>query len=232
MRKVDADPDDLNRPEWNSLVNNYDLHDVGEAYFKEIIEDQGLIVENWGIDKRHHDDGLIFDNKMDLRLWEASHDQTQSPTDPKLDETVTETWDIGLDSVERTWNLCGVADIKTKSNESWFGRFNVRHLAHYTEWADHYDVPVFVYMTIVDKDNGEVGDKEFACPITTEWDWQSLVDHYNSDSNTNLTYGDIKDVTRECDIVKRVFRAPDGNLVLDIEKSYRHSFDWIFSEVL
>jgi len=70
MERRQVDPDELQREEWNSLLNNYDKHDVGEAYFTGRMHQIGLQVEHWGIDMRHDQDTLIFDDKMDLRLWE------------------------------------------------------------------------------------------------------------------------------------------------------------------
>jgi predicted ATP-dependent serine protease len=54
--------------DWNSLLTNYSKHDIGEAHLTGRIKQRGFQVENWGIDQRHDDSGLIFDNKMDLRL--------------------------------------------------------------------------------------------------------------------------------------------------------------------
>jgi len=216
VRKTDIDPDSLNRPDGNSLLDNYGLHDVGEAYFTELMECTGLIVEEWGIDERHNNEGLIFDNKMDLRLWEGMDDQTEVPPVEGIEDVVTTQWELDGHVEGKEWQLRGVADVKTKSSPSWFGRFNVRHLAHYAEWADRYDVPVFVYMTMVDGEEGVVCDDEFIVPITTDWDFQTIADNYDSDHQTDLTYGEIKDICRECDIADRVFRAPDGNLVFDI----------------
>lgn len=225
MRTTDIDPDSLNRPDGNDLLSNYELHDCGEAYFTELMESTGLQAEPWGLDMRHDDSGLIFDNKMDLRLWEPLNGQSDTPQWPteKLVHGITEQWDMASETVKREWQLRGVVDVKTKSNPDWMGKFNVRHLVHYAEWADHYDVPVFVYMTVVDSDAGVVGDDEFVVPITTDWDFQILANNYDTDSSTNLTYGDIKDICRKCDISERVFRAPDGNLVFDIADEHKQS---------
>jgi hypothetical protein len=222
---------DINE-DWNSLLSAYSKHDIGEAYFKGHVEQIGLQVEHWGIDRRHEDDHLIFDNKMDLRLWDPMDEQDVKPEWPDLDvtETITEEFDLGLDTVTREWELRGVADVKTKASESWFGVFNLRHLAHYAEWAARYDAPAFVYMTMVDPDAEQVGEEEFLTPITPDWPWEMLIGHYDGD--TDLSYGEIKDIARECDIVDRTFRAPDGNLVIEIADSKRNNWDYLVENVL
>jgi hypothetical protein len=209
-RRDGLDPSDLDRPDWNSLLNNYQLHDIGEAYFQGHVEELGLNVEHWGIDQRHDDgDGLIFDNKLDLRIWDADDSGYQSQ-----------------------WTLEGLADVKTKSNPDWFGVFNLRHLAHYAEWADHHGVPVFVYMTMVDPDEQAVGDDEFIVPVPSNWDWRGAADHYDPDSYTSYSYGEMKDIARTCPIVGRTFRAPDGNLVVKVDEDERRGWDWFMEHVI
>lgn len=232
MQHKNIDPDELERPDWNSLLNNYSKHDIGEAYFKGRVEQIGYHVEHWGIDRRHHDDHLIFDDKMDLRLWEPMGGQEMSPEWPDSPdaERVVETFDIGIDTIEREWQLRAVTDVKTKASKSWFGRFNLRHLAHYTHWADHYDVPAFVYMTMVDPDAEQVGEMEFLTPLDTDWDYEALLDYYDNDKE--LSYGDIKDIARGADVVERTFRAPDGNLVIEVPDDERYNWDWFVSEVV
>jgi hypothetical protein len=65
------DADDLDRPEGNDLQSNYDLHDVGQQRVKERMESYGLDVVEWGIDMRDAgDDKLVFDDAMDLRIYD------------------------------------------------------------------------------------------------------------------------------------------------------------------
>lgn len=271
--KQKLDPDDLNRlgkcngcdtsvksgseecPEcgsedidqdWNSLLNNYSKHDIGEAYFQGRVEQIGLHVEHWGIDKRHHDDHLIFDNKMDLRLWEPLDGQERAadswPTPTRDDriwraqERSAADSDVEIPSIVsdkanlQRWELRAIADVKTKASESWLGKFNLRHLAHYAEWADHFDVPVFIYMTMVDTEKQSVGDTGFITPIPSDWEWPALIDHYDGDAQHS--YGEMKDIARTCPIVHNTFRAPDGNLVVEIASEYRNNWDWFVENVL
>jgi hypothetical protein len=228
---------DINE-DWNSLLSAYSKHDIGEAYFQGRVEQIGLNIEHWGIDKRHEDDHLIFDNKMDLRLWDPLDGQDYPPRRPsdtacgKHAEPVRtdDEFEIPMEREMERWELRGIADVKTKANESWLGVFNLRHLAHYAEWSAKLDIPVFVYMTMVDPDAEQVGEHDFLTPITTDWDWKALIDHYDNDASHS--YGELKDIARECDIVDRTFRAPDGNLVIEIADEKRNNWDWFVSEVL
>lgn len=245
--RTDLSADDLDRPDWNSLLANYSKHDIGEAYFTGRVEQIGLQAEHWGIDKRHHDEHLIFDNAMDLRLWEPLDGQD---TAPQIDEQLShptyqfdqrvvrginpffdnDDYEQSTTVEMESWELRAIADVKTKSSPSWLGKFNLRHLAHYAEWADTYDVPVFIYMTMVDDEAERVGEEDFITPVPSDWDWPHLIDHYDGDMNHS--YGDMKDFARTCPIVKRTFRAPDGNLVVNIEDEHRYNWDWFVEHVL
>jgi len=256
-RRKKLDPDDLNRPDWNSLKKNYSLHDCGEAYLIGQIEEMGLYAEHWGIDERDDDgEGLIFDNKMDLRFWQPEGDYgraaywpseevpeckidvpTETPdeitTDGGLTNKYAERWLNGEGAeIEKLWNLRGVCDIKTKSNPRWLGKFNLRHLTHYAEWAERYEVPVFLYFTTVDMKNKEVGGENIILEVPSEWDWGDLSRHYDNDDDFSLTYGECKDDARTCPIVDRTFRAPDGNLVVDTNNDYYHDLDYIRENVV
>ena len=231
MERTNIDPDDLDRPEWNSLLANYDLHDIAEAYFTGRLHQIGLHVEQWGIDKRHDDSGLIFDNKMDLRLWDDFAGETFSVADIDGMFDIPNATDAAYVD-QNEWQLRGVADVKSKGNEDWLGKFNLRHLAHYAEWADHYNVPVFIYMTMVDADAEEVGEQNILVEIPSDWDWEPLVEHYDRDTDYDLSYGELKDTARTCSAVKRTFRAPDGNLVVTIDEDAYNDFDYIVENVL
>jgi hypothetical protein len=249
-REEHLDPDDLDRPDWNSLKSNYDKHDIGEAYFKGRVEQMGLTVEHWGIDMRNEDDSLVFDNKMDLRLWRPLDGQTTAPDAGdgfRGTEWARSTLDgdhrayeIAMDRDlepaserigEESWALEGVADVKTKANPDWLGVLNLRHLAHYAEHADAYDVPVFLYFTMVDMDSETVGDENILIPVPTDWNYHAVADHFDHHADFSLSWGALKDMARECAIVDRVFRAPDGNPVVQTRDETYNEFDW-FEEQL
>jgi len=271
VRETGIDPEELDRPEWNSLVKNYDKHDIGEAYFTGRMHQIGLEVEHWGIDKRHHDDGLIFDNKMDLRLWEPMGERKRPekwPSDVEgtpyddynhheyrevcVDGDPELGWaalNAGVEPEESRvstdeWKLRGIVDVKTKSSTDWMGKFNLRHLSHYAEHAafyEEYGVPTFLYFTMVDVEEETVGEENLLVPIPTDWEWEPLVDHYDPNQDfslsygeckDSLSYGECKDTARTCPIVKRTFRAPDGNLVVTTDEDYHDNFDYFVSEVL
>lgn len=73
MKRVERDPESLNRPEWNGLERNYELHDIGEAFVRRHLEHIDLEPVAWGIDMREEDEDLIFDDRMDLKVHE-DHD--------------------------------------------------------------------------------------------------------------------------------------------------------------
>lgn len=251
QRRQSLDPDDLDRPDWNSLKANYDKHDVGEAYLQGRLEQMGLHVEHWGIDKRHDDDALIFDNKMDLRLWEPKDDQP-NPPDAADDFRGHEWREHTLDGDTRAyemamerdlepspqrideiaWELRGVCDVKTKANPDWLCALNLRHLAHYAEHADQYGCPVFLYFTLVNMDTESVGGRNIFVPVTTSWNYDIVQDHFDPDGQT-MAWGTLKRVATDAQIVDRVSRAPDGNPVVWTDDDYWHeSFDWLESVLL
>ena len=114
-RESDIDPNDLNRPEGNDLVSNYDKHDTAEGRVRSALESAGLTVKNWGIDMRHDDgDGLIFDDKMDLKVYDAGD------------------------------FLVGIVEVKYKTNDYYMFKINRRHWRHYVQIAAEYDVPTYI----------------------------------------------------------------------------------------
>jgi len=112
--------DDLNRPDGNSLQDGYELHDVGEAHFRELAATWGYDVVAEGIDMRDDDgsEGVIYDDKLDFRL-------------------------------EKDGEPCALVDVKTKSSPKWMGLFNTRHYEKYVDEAEERNLPTFVVMYLV-----------------------------------------------------------------------------------
>jgi hypothetical protein len=247
MERTDLDPDALDRPDWNSLKANYDIHDIGEAYFVGRMHQIGLQVEHWGIDMRDDDDGLIFDNKMDLRLWEPLDGQDYppdaagvdppipkltQPCDPELYKQACKELETppAMEEFEtESWSLQGLVDVKTKTNPDWLGILNLRHLVHYAEWAERFDVPVFLYFTMVDMDAERVGEQNILVPVES-WDYfDQYVEHFDRDTGFTTDWSEI---SNDCPYVERSFRAPDGNPVVQIDSDYYRDFDYLVEEVL
>lgn len=249
-REDTLDPDNLNRPEWNGLVDNYQPHDIAEAYFRGRIAQSGLQAEPWGIDMRHDDgDGLIFDNKMDLRLWEPMNKTDVPDKWPvETEYTTPESWyqsmyddltvysnrppdeaDMQYCKELNGWQLRGVCDVKSKRNPDWLGVLNLRHLVHYAAWAREYNVPTFLYFTMVDMDAEEVGEKNILVPIEPFDYLDEYLAHFDRDTGDHIDWSEI---TEDCEIVERSFRAPDGNAVVKIDESAYKDFTWFENKVL
>jgi hypothetical protein len=227
MQKTQIDPDTLDREDWNSLKANYTTHDIAEAYFKGRVDQIGLHVEQWGIDERDNDNGLIFDNKMDLRLWEPIQGQ-EPPSQWPSDYCDGVMHHYGEDG--NRWNLRGVIDVKSKTNSDWFGICNLRHYIHYAEWAREYDVPVFIYFTMVDTDAESVGEQNVLVPIKPFEHLDTYADHYDRDSSFSMD--NLYDIEDDSPQIERAFRAPDGNVVVKFEERLWENFDWFVENVL
>lgn len=227
------DPSDLDRPDWNDLESNYQKHDIGQAYFVGRMEDHDLDVEHWGIDQRENDDELIYDDTMDLRLWEPQHQFETAESWPTTDSDDPLMADGGAVHTHREahiheWELRGICDVKTKSSKDWMGIFNLRHLAKYTYWADVYDVPTFLFFTTVDMENETIGEQSFVTPIET-WDYyDEYLKHYDRETDYFI---DTTEIVDDCHYVERTFGANDNNAVVVIDEDHRYDLDWIDENV-
>jgi len=189
---------DINQ-DWNTLESAYAKHDVGEAFFTGRCVEVGFTVEAWGIDMRGADE-MIYDDQMDLRLWRGVGDEVVAN--------------------QPDGELAAVADVKTKANDDWMGICNLRHLVHYAEWAVEFDVPVFVFFTMVDADNDVVGDESFS--VVIDPDDIDYLDDYTEYYDRDVGYTDLTlgNAAEDFDIVERVFTAPDGNTVVKLDEQY------------
>lgn len=228
--ETSIDPSALNREDWNSLLNNYSLHDVAEAHITGRLEDSGLHVEQWGLDDRYNNDNLVFDNRMDIRIWESKHDTQMSPSPPPsfTGDHIEQRCSDGSSITDiHQWQLRGVLDVKAKSSSSWMGIFNLRHLAHYAAWADTYDVPVYVTFTQITREENEVGET-FVCPIQP-WDgYEAYVNHYDRETEHAI---DTTTIADDCPYVNRTFGADDGNAVVVIDDNNRYDFDYLLGAI-
>jgi len=196
-RVTDRDASDLERPEWNSLEKNYDLHDIGEAFVRREADHLGLEAQEWGIDRRHDDDGLIYDKKMDLEI-----------------------------TVPEAGAVKAIVEVKTKRNTDWYGTINRRHFRHYLDVTHERDVPVFIYMTLVDDGSDERGavdaqsaeiTRDTFIPIARWREFQRVLDgeyeYYRPEAADQF----LVDQVDKHPQVEATWRAPDGNQVVDID---------------
>jgi hypothetical protein len=58
--------------------------------------------------------------------------------------------------VEHDGSTVCYVEIKSKTDEAWFGRCNERHFREYVHFAADVDVPVFIWFALVDKDNERI----------------------------------------------------------------------------
>lgn len=227
QRDTTRDASDLNRPEGNDLVSNYEVHDTGEAHIRQHLRHHGLVPIQWGIDKRHDDDGLIFDDGMDLKVYTPKRSDTsyESEVDSEVYTHPSSDQSPVTEDEPETDELCALTEIKTKTSESWFGVINRRHLRKYLHHSHHYDVPAFIYMALVD-DSGEQDSiiRDTFIPLQQWEEYQDVLDgeypFYEPEGADQF----LRDEVSRHPQVERTFRAPDGNQVvkLDLETG----IDW------
>lgn len=129
-RDTDTTASDLDRPDGNSLKENYKKHDVGHQETVERLQKIGCEIVEWGIDMRNDDgdDGIIYDDKMDFKVFHNG-------------------------------DLVALLDVKTKGSPKYMGRFNERHYVKYHGHTEDFDVPVFVVMYQVHYKRNQVYDE-------------------------------------------------------------------------
>ena len=204
MERSTRTADDLQRPAWNSLEHNYDVHDVGEAFVRQHCSERGLDVEAWGIDKRDDDGGLIFDDKMDLQLY-GSVDLEHVRASIKPPESRA---------------LAASVEVKTKRSANWYGTINARHLRKYLTIRHAFDVPTYIYMAHVDE-GGEHNtiERDTFIPLVSWDEYQAVLDgdHPGYDAATGGDKQFLTDHIGGYELVEYVWRAPDGNKVVTLD---------------
>lgn len=72
MKELEMEHTELDRPDGNSLLENYTLHDVGHAHLVETMTEWGYDVEDWGLDLRENTGTLVTDDRLDFRIWDGA----------------------------------------------------------------------------------------------------------------------------------------------------------------
>jgi len=119
----------------NTLAANYGPHDIATESLRWRLWERGVVTTAHGTDDRHGE--IKYGDGPDI----ACHDATR----------VHETGAVG--------DPDGYVEVKTKrlssDGDKWFGRLNRRHLDEYQQTATP-TRPVFIYMAVVDEDNGTI----------------------------------------------------------------------------
>lgn len=151
MRRGDKTPDDLDRAEGNSLLENYADHDEAHAVFLDLVP-PSISVETIGIDMRHDDgsEGLIYDDQPDLKLW-------------RFGEPVA------------------LVDVKAKTSDEWLGLCNERHIHKYREAVEDHEVPAYIFFHSTESGTSFVCNVDGDVWLTTEKPFMlTFPDHNNA----------------------------------------------------
>jgi hypothetical protein len=110
-----------------SLKEAYEVHDVGYEIIVARLTAHGFHVEDHGDDARHADEVYMGDGP-DLAVYDD-----EDAEDP-----------------------LAFIEIKTKEDEDWFGRCNLRHYREYVNFSNEIDVPVFIWFALLDSETNVV----------------------------------------------------------------------------
>lgn len=132
LEETDLTEEQLMQVRDRSLEEAYEVHDVGHDLLVSRLEAHGFHVVDHGDDARHADEVFMGDGP-DLAIYQYFDEQEQEPH-----------------------GLVAYIEVKTKEDETWFGRCNKRHFKEYVNHANEVDVPVFIWFALVDTDDDAV----------------------------------------------------------------------------
>lgn len=164
----------------DQFISQYEMHDTADEYVRALIYDtfeiSDVIIEQWGIDNRH--DGVQYDDKMDLRVWQVPSNHTKS--------LLLEREDVDY---RRHCKLVAQLDVKSKSQKEWMRTLNQRHLDDYTRHAERTDDSVQTLVVSCRVSHSHVMDTEMIDVEDAEthnrreaWDGNIVVDLSGGDA--------------------------------------------------
>lgn len=142
----------------NSLVENYEPHDILQEYYETRMESMDFAIEQWGMDDRHAKD-VTEGYGPDIACYK---------------------------DLDARGFIEFKAKRLSSSGDDWFGCLNKRHLKEYANHDSEHDVPTAIVFGVVDMDRGAivreavffVDEMEFVFP-QDDWDEKADdVDHY------------------------------------------------------
>lgn len=132
-----------------SLVDAYEVHDVGQAVLQSRLEASGFHVVQHGDDARHVD-GVYYGDGPDLAVYTV--DDGFEVNNDGLGSQFIETSSGQFVPPQTALTLACYIEIKCKESPEWFGRCNRRHYNEYVNFNNEVDVPVFIWFAYVDSD--------------------------------------------------------------------------------
>jgi len=172
------------------LTEAYAVHDVGYEILVTQLKKAGYTVVDHGDDARHADEVFRGDGP-DLAVFDV-------PEDVSYDEEPPEEY------------LVGYIEIKCKESAEWFGRCNLRHFREYVSFASDTDVPVFIWFSYLDSDDGHLYRDAFFPVEDTDQIEGDLTNV--SEQNVVFEAGDSFEVND-------TLRAVSGDDVVGVERS-------------
>jgi hypothetical protein len=204
----------------NDLETNYEPHDIAEEFLTYRLERvYDCHVEAHGDDARHAE-AVYFGDGPDQAVYHDEDDE----------EPV------------------GYIEVKSKrlsTGEEWFGRVNRRHWNHYVEFAESVDVPVYIYMTLVDEDDGAIVREGFIevnddhdLDVITDMEGLLLTVHQEdvhipaNDESSDLRVIEVDDIiSLERDAVINSIPDVKGNEVVCLDEKRCRSWMYLASEL-
>lgn len=166
------------------LEESYKDHDVGQQILIKQLQAHGFTVEEHGDDARHADK-VFYGDGPDLAVYKDEDD----------DEP------------------CAYIEIKCKTKPRWFGRCNLRHYKEYVNFNNEVDVPVFIYFSLIDRDDNYAHREAFVEVADTDQIAGDVVDV--SDDTIVFCAEDIQHINDDG------LRAVDGSDVLEVRSQDR-----------
>lgn len=189
LEKVGISEEELMSVRDQSLESAYQTHDIGQDLLEARLEAHGFTIEQHGTDNREADE-VVYGFGPDIAVH-SSNDE----------------------------GPVAYIELKTKTDEEWFGRCNLRHYREYVNFSNEVDVPVFVWFALVDDSYSESSGQPSSSEDGEVDEANGFIhrDAFVEVEDTDQIDSDLYDVSTE-EVVfyeEDVEEADDGLMVVD-----------------